>query len=159
MKLTINHRLVVASPGETVYSAAKKAGIAIPGLCASDHLNPFGSCRLCLCEVEGQAGLPASCTTPVREGMVVHTESERLTRLRRNILELYRSEQPAGGEHPEALERLAKGWGWRRYGIGSRRCARRSSTTPIRFSRSTMRSVSPAPAACEPAMKSKAPMP
>ncbi len=111
MKLTINHRLVVASPGETVYSAAKKAGIAIPGLCASDHLNPFGSCRLCLCEVEGQAGLPASCTTPVREGMVVHTESERLTRLRRNILELYRSEQPAGGEHPEALERLAKGLG------------------------------------------------
>ena len=113
MKLEINGRLVLASPGDTIYSAAKKAGIVIPGLCSSDHLAPFGSCRLCLCEIEGQSGLPASCTTPVREGMVVHAESERLNRLRRNILELYMSEQPAGDRAPESLQWLAKSLGLR----------------------------------------------
>ena len=113
MKLEINRPPVLASPGDTIYSAAKKAGIAIPGLCSSDHLAPFGSCRLCLCEVEGQSGLPASCTTPVREGMVVHTESERLNRLRRNIVELYLSEQPAGDRAPESLQWLAKSLGLR----------------------------------------------
>ncbi|NWF73332.1 MAG: formate dehydrogenase subunit alpha [Nitrospirae bacterium] len=105
--LTINGRPVLASFGETVYQAAKKSGIAIPSLCASDRLNPFGSCRLCLCEIEGQSGTPATCTMPVREGLVVQTESARLQRLRRNIVELYLSEQPAAGPVPEALQRLA----------------------------------------------------
>ncbi len=113
MKLEINGRLVVASPGETIYGAAKKAGIAIPALCVSEHLAPFGSCRMCLCEVEGQSGTPASCTTPVREGMVVHTESERLNRLRKHLVELYLSEQPAGDRAPEPLQRLAKSLGLR----------------------------------------------
>lgn len=111
VELKIDGRAVVVSPGGTIYEAAKKAGIAIPSLCVSDHVKPFGSCRLCLCEVEGQAGMPASCTTPVREGMVVRTVSERLNRLRRNVLELYLSEQPAGGRHPEPLQRLAEGLG------------------------------------------------
>ena len=88
MKLSINGRPIEASPGDTIYVAAKKAGIAIPALCTSDHLAPFGSCRMCLCEVEGQGGTPASCTTPVREGMVVHTESDRVRRLRKHLLEL-----------------------------------------------------------------------
>ncbi|MCE3223101.1 MAG: fdsA [Nitrospira sp.] len=113
MKLSINNRLVVAEPGETIYEAAKKSGFAIPGLCASDHLNPFGSCRLCLCEIEGQNGTPASCTTLAREGMVVHTESERLNRLRRNLVELYLSEQPHVDRAPEVLQRLAKSLGLR----------------------------------------------
>ena len=111
MKLEINGRVIVASPGDSIYRAAKQAGINIPGLCTSDHLNPFGSCRLCLCEVEGQSGTPASCTTPVREGMVVHTESERLTRLRKHLLELYLSEQPAGDRVPEPLQALARSLG------------------------------------------------
>jgi len=91
--LTIDGRQITAVPGETVLTAARKAGIRIPTLCASSHLAPFGSCRLCLCEVEGAAGTPASCTTPVREGMSVLTDTDRLTRLRRNIIELYLSEQ------------------------------------------------------------------
>lgn len=107
MKLEINGLMVEALPGDSVYRAAKRAGIDIPGLCASDHLSPFGSCRLCLCEVEGQEGTPASCTTPVREGMVVHTDSERLTRLRKHLVELYLSEQPPGDTVPEPLHRLA----------------------------------------------------
>ena len=94
VSLTINGRSITAAPGATIFRAARQAGITIPNLCASDHLAPFGSCRLCLCEVEGRSDTPASCTTPVQEGMVVRTETERLIRHRRNILELYLSERP-----------------------------------------------------------------
>ncbi|HPV83490.1 MAG TPA: molybdopterin-dependent oxidoreductase, partial [Nitrospira sp.] len=111
MKLEINGQVVVASPGDSIYRAAKRAGIDIPGLCTSDHLAPFGSCRLCLCEVQGQSGTPASCTTPARDGMVVHTESERLSRLRKHLTELYLSEQPAGDRVPEPLQALAGSYG------------------------------------------------
>ena len=111
MNLQINGRLVVASPGDSIYRAAKRAGIAVPGLCTSDHLTPFGSCRLCLCEIDGVSGTPASCTTPVREGMVVYTESDQLTRLRKHLVELYLSEQPPGDRVPEPLQRLARSVG------------------------------------------------
>lgn len=106
MNLTINGHVVAAEPGETVYAAAHKAGISIPSLCLSHHLAPFGSCRLCLCEIEGQSGTPASCTTPVRPNMVVRTESEELSRHRHNIVELYLSEQP-DGESSGPLHELA----------------------------------------------------
>ena len=131
--LTINGHQVLALPGDTIYRAAKKAGITIPSLCASDHLTPFGSCRLCLCEVEGQSGTPATCTTPVREGLVVQTESTRLQRLRRNIVELYLSEQPAAGPVPEVLQRLAISCGVRavRYHIPARRQAYRDDSNPF----------------------------
>lgn len=74
--------------------AAAEAGIAIPKLCATDRLEPFGSCRLCLVEIEGRRGTPASCTTPVAEGMVVTTQNDRLARLRRGVMELYISDHP-----------------------------------------------------------------
>ncbi len=133
MNITIDGQRVAAEPGETVYQAAKKAGIAIPSLCASDHLNPFGSCRLCLCEIEGQSGTPATCTTPAREGLVVQTETKRLQRLRRNIVELYLSEQPAAGPVPEALQRLAVACGVRsvRYHNPERRLAYRDDSNPF----------------------------
>ena len=131
--LTINGNPVPGLPGDTIYRTAKKAGIAIPSLCASDHLTPFGSCRLCLCEVEGQSGTPAACTTPVREGLVVQTESKRLQRLRRNIVELYLSEQPAAGPVPEALQRMAISYGVRsvRYHNPVRRLAYRDDSNPF----------------------------
>ena len=88
MQLDINGKKVFASSGDTVYQAAKKAGISIPSLCVSHQLAPFGSCRLCICEIDGQSGTPASCTTPVRPDMVVRTESDRLRRHRHNIVEL-----------------------------------------------------------------------
>jgi formate dehydrogenase major subunit len=133
MKLTINDRLVVASPGETVYQAAKKAGILIPGLCVSDHLAPFGSCRLCLCEIDGQTGTPASCTTPARDGIVVWTENERLHRHRRNIIELYLSEQRDGSETPDALRELALAYGVDtiRYAQGAQREVFRDESNPF----------------------------
>src|SRR6201999_2762809 len=74
--------------------AAMEMGTEIPKLCATDMLDAFGSCRMCLVEVEGRAGTPASCTTPVMEGLVVHTQTERLKQLRKGVMELYISDHP-----------------------------------------------------------------
>jgi formate dehydrogenase major subunit len=133
LKLTIDNRIVDASPGETIYQVAKKAGIAIPGLRASDYLSPFGSCRLCLCEIAGQSGTLASCTTPAQEGMVVWTGNGRLHRHRRNILELYLSEQRDGSDIPDALRRLALdyGVGKVRYPKGAQRTGFRDDSNPF----------------------------
>ena len=74
--------------------AASQAGIQVPKLCATDSLEAFGSCRLCAVEIEGRRGYPASCTTPVSEGMAVTTQNGKLAKLRRNIMELYISDHP-----------------------------------------------------------------
>jgi formate dehydrogenase major subunit len=87
--------LPVAVPeGTSVMRAAAQAGIAIPKLCATDSLDPFGSCRLCVVEIDGRRGTPASCTTPVAQGMQVRTETPRLQKLRRGVMELYISDHP-----------------------------------------------------------------
>ena len=80
--------------GTSVMRAAAEAGISIPKLCATDTLAAFGSCRLCLVEIEGRNGTPASCTTPVAPGMRVHTQTGRLKSLRRGVMELYISDHP-----------------------------------------------------------------
>ena len=72
--LTIDGRAVTVAAGTSVMRAAAEAGGSIPKLCASDNLAAFGSCRLCLVEIEGMRGTPASCTTPVAEGMAVKTD-------------------------------------------------------------------------------------
>ncbi len=92
--LEIDGRVVSVPDGTSVIRAAAEAGIHVPKLCATDSLEAFGSCRLCLVEVEGQRGYPASCTTPVRAGMKVRTESPALARLRRGVMELYISDHP-----------------------------------------------------------------
>ncbi len=74
--------------------AAAEAGVKVPRLCATDTLDAFGSCRVCLVEIEGRKGYPASCTTDVEEGMVVNTQSDALDELRRNVVELYVSDHP-----------------------------------------------------------------
>src|SRR5690606_32193573 len=61
---------------------------------ASDNLEAFGSCRLCLVQIEGRRGYPASCTTPAEDGMVIWTETPKLHKLRRNVMELYISDHP-----------------------------------------------------------------
>ena len=135
MQLDINGKTVVAEPGDTIYQAAKKAGISIPSLCVSHHLAPFGSCRLCVCEIEGQSGTPASCTTPVRPDMVVRTESDRLRRHRHNLVELYLSEQPENVEVSEPLRELAFAYGVNRVrypdGAHSKRAAVRDDSNPF----------------------------
>ena len=80
--------------GTSVMRAAAMVGANIPKLCATDNLNAFGSCRLCLVEIEGRPGTPASCTTPCAEGMSVHTQTSRLDKLRKGVMELYISDHP-----------------------------------------------------------------
>jgi len=80
--------------GTSVMRAAATAGVDIPRLCATDSLEPFGSCRLCLVEVDGRPGTPASCTTPCTPGMTVRTQTPRLEKLRRGVMELYISDHP-----------------------------------------------------------------
>ncbi len=92
--LTIDGRAVTVPAGSSVMRAAAECGGSIPKLCASDNLAAFGSCRLCLVEVEGMRGTPASCTTPAADGMVVHTQTPRLQKLRRGVMELYISDHP-----------------------------------------------------------------
>ena len=92
--LTIDGRKVSVPPGTSVMAAAALIDNPIPKLCATDNLEAFGSCRLCLVEIEGRKGTPASCTTPAEEGMVVHTQTPRLERLRRGVMELYISDHP-----------------------------------------------------------------
>jgi len=90
--LSIDGRQVSVPEGTSIMRAAMETGIEIPKLCATDMLDAFGSCRLCLVEIDGRGGTPASCTTPVAEGMVVHTKSERLDRIRKGVMELYVSD-------------------------------------------------------------------
>src|SRR3984893_4994645 len=92
--LEINGKQITVPAGTSIMRAAMSAGVQIPKLCASDNLEPFGSCRLCLVEIEGRPGTPASCTTPAGPGMKVQTESPKLADLRRGVMELYISDHP-----------------------------------------------------------------
>jgi formate dehydrogenase major subunit len=80
--------------GTSVMRAAAEAGIKIPKLCATELLDAFGSCRLCLVQIEGMKGYPASCTTPVAAGMKVTTQNPKLADIRRGVMELYISDHP-----------------------------------------------------------------
>jgi formate dehydrogenase major subunit len=93
--LTIDGDTVTVPAGTSIMRAAMEMGTEIPKLCATDMLESFGSCRVCLVEIDGRAGTPASCTTPVAAGMVVHTQTDRLARIRRGVMELYASDHPA----------------------------------------------------------------
>ncbi len=92
--LSIDGQPVTVPAGTSVMAAAMSMGTAIPKLCATDSLEPFGSCRLCLVEIAGRRGAPASCTTPAEEGMVVTTQSPKLAGMRRGVMELYISDHP-----------------------------------------------------------------
>ncbi len=92
--LTIDGNQVTVPEGTSIMRASMEAGIAIPKLCATDMVDAFGSCRLCLVEIEGRNATPSSCTTPVMEGQVVHTQTGRLKSLRKGVMELYISDHP-----------------------------------------------------------------
>jgi predicted molibdopterin-dependent oxidoreductase YjgC len=92
--LTVDGAEVTVPEGSTVMLAAAAAGRAVPKLCATDMLEAFGSCRVCLVEIEGRRGYPASCTALVEPGMVVQTQSDRLAELRKGVMELYLSDFP-----------------------------------------------------------------
>ena len=92
--LTIDDREISVPEGTSIMRASIIAGINVPKLCATDSLEPFGSCRLCVVEIEGRRGYPASCTTPVAEGLKVHTQTSKLADIRRGTMELYISDHP-----------------------------------------------------------------
>lgn len=92
--LEIDGVQVTVAKGTSLMRAAAENGIGIPKLCATDSLEPFGSCRLCLVEIEGRRGYPASCTTPAENGMVVRTQTTKLQALRKGVMELYISDHP-----------------------------------------------------------------
>ncbi len=135
--LTIDGFEVTVPAGTSVFRAAAEAGIAVPKLCATDSLEAFGSCRLCVVEIEGRRGTPASCTTPVAPGMVVHTQSQKVRKIRKGVMELYISDHPldcltcaANGDCE--LQDMAGAVGLRdvRYEPGVNHFAQRSATGP-----------------------------
>ena len=92
--LTIDGQEVTVPEGTSVMRAAALTQVKIPKLCATDQLEAFGSCRLCLVQIEGMKGLPASCTTPAAQGMKVTTQNKQLANIRRGVMELYISDHP-----------------------------------------------------------------
>src|SRR6201989_289904 len=92
--LNIDGQDVTVPAGTSIMRAAIDAGVKVPKLCATDSLEPFGSCRLCLVEIEGRRGYPASCTTPAEAGMKVRTQTPKLQDLRKGVMELYISDHP-----------------------------------------------------------------
>lgn len=125
--LTVDGKSITVAEGTSVMRASMEAGVEIPKLCATDMLDAFGSCRVCLVEIDGRAGTPASCTTPVADGMVVHTRSERLDQIRRGVMELYVSDHPTAwgekaGTGASEFDRIAADVGLdeNRYGVDGR---------------------------------------
>jgi formate dehydrogenase major subunit len=123
--LEIDGMAVTVPAGTSLMRAAVEAGVNVPKLCATDSLEPFGSCRLCLVEIEGRRGYPASCTTPAEAGMKVRTQSDKLQQLRQGVMELYISDHPldcltCGANGNCELQDMAGVTGLRnvRYGVG-----------------------------------------
>jgi formate dehydrogenase major subunit len=92
--LEIDGKPVTIPAGSSVMRAAAEAGVSVPKLCATDSVEAFGSCRLCLVEIDGRRGTPASCTTLAEPGMKVRTSSPKLHKLRKGVMELYISDHP-----------------------------------------------------------------
>lgn len=95
MKITLDGKQIEVEEGQTVLDAARKNDIYIPSLCDDPHFSPFSGCRLCLVEIKGQRGYAPSCSTIVREGMEVKSDSPKLHKIRTQILELILSEHPS----------------------------------------------------------------
>ena len=94
VNVVVDGMAVSVARGTSVMRAANEAGAAVPRLCATDSLEPFGSCRLCVVEIEGVKGTPASCTTPCQDNMVIHTQTPMVETIRRGVMELYISDHP-----------------------------------------------------------------
>jgi formate dehydrogenase alpha subunit len=110
VNLTIDGHPYAAAAGSLLMDVAHRHGLAIAGLCSSNRLRPYGSCRLCMVQVQGQRAPAAACTTPVRQGMAVATDTPDLRRIRRTLLELYLSDYPAPAidQPPNELLALAR---------------------------------------------------
>lgn len=106
INLTIDGKKVEINDGDTILQAAKKIGVHIPTLCYNEKVKPHGACRLCLVEIDkkGKSKIVASCAYPAEEGLVVKTESPRVEKIRKNLVELYLALFPFNPE----IKKLAK---------------------------------------------------
>jgi predicted molibdopterin-dependent oxidoreductase YjgC len=95
IRLSVDGHQVEVKEGATVLEAARQAGVYVPTLCHHEGLSPFGGCRLCIVEIEGSGGFPASCSTPAGDGMVIRTGTEKVRELRKGVLELLLTEHPS----------------------------------------------------------------
>ena len=132
--LDIDSATVTVPAGTSIMRAAALADRDVPKLCATDTLKHFGSCRVCLVEIEGRKGFPASCTTEVAAGMKVRTQSEALAKMRRGVLELYVSEHPMGSCPDSSrceLETLAGEHGITQSRFGGPKTARAHTHQPV----------------------------
>jgi len=107
IKLQIDGKEVTAKEGMTVLEAAREAGIFIPTLCHHEKLEPYGGCRICVVESESDkgSGLIASCVYPVEENMIIKTRSDKVDRVRKNLLELFLAHAP---ESPQLIDLAAE---------------------------------------------------
>ncbi len=94
MTIEVNGDKMEATPGETILSALKRAGISVPTLCHVEGLSPTGACRVCVVEVDGMPGLVPSCSYPVAEGMNIKTHSSRALEARRTIVRAAAGQSP-----------------------------------------------------------------
>ena len=94
VKIFIDDKEIQAPEGTTVFHAASEAGIPIPHFCYHPAFAPEGTCRMCLVEIEGMPKLELSCSTQIREGMKIFTQSERVREARRGVLEFLLAEHP-----------------------------------------------------------------
>jgi predicted molibdopterin-dependent oxidoreductase YjgC len=106
VRITVDGRTVDAAEGATIRGAAESMGVEVPTLCWARNLTPVNVCRLCVVEVEGSRTLVPACSRVVEDGMVVTTESERVSHSRRMVLELLASSVDLGWAEPDLLERL-----------------------------------------------------
>ena len=165
--LEIDGATITVPAGTSIMRAAALADRDVPKLCATDTLKAFGSCRVCLVEIEGRKGFPASCTTEVAAGMKVRTQSEALTKLRRERARALRL-RASHGQLPGFEPLRARDTGWTNTASANRAsraprrratCTPRSRWTPaIRISASTTTCASSVRVACAPARKPRARM-
>lgn len=107
--IKIDGKEVRAKEGMTLLEAAKSAGILIPTLCCNEKLEPYGACRICTVEIEtrGRTRLVASCLYPVEENLVVHTNSAKVTKIRKMLLEMIL----ANASESKVVQDLAREYG------------------------------------------------
>ena len=120
--VTVDGKTFDAQPGELLIKAAQEHGIYIPRFCWHERMKPVGMCRMCLVQVDGVRGFPPACTTPVADGMVVHTQSDAVKKIQDGVLEFLLINHPLdcpvcdrGGECPLQDQTLAFGPGESRF--------------------------------------------
>ena len=93
--VTVDGVTFEAQPGELLIKAAQEHGIYIPRFCWHERMKPVGMCRMCLVEIDGVRGFPPACTTPVADGMVVHTQNDTVKKIQDGVLEFLLDQPPA----------------------------------------------------------------